>query len=447
MEMTCKCCGNPYWYPAEALDPEWLKLPIGEKTLYAYCACDLRICEGPGFNAQPCLYPNYPADQMAEYFKFINQKENTVFNINKCNVIVGEDSKAHQCKNNRKSGCTIKVYSQIINVCQQHFDKYDANTVPVYQFTGIEEVNDEFIICPDCKGESNRNINIKCGTCGCAGIAPKENTMKTTNLYLLECDQWMCEGCHEEYADSFGDYDIPVHMAVYCSFDPDKHDPDARCSECSRTYEALNTPVPKEDAMEQAMPRNITVEEVVVVKPYIDFVKLNLKANEIYAKDYSNAMSITGKLATSLYDNAKPGYVFNGSVYTGYVGHDAVTYVMVFNATFKKDNPVIIPMAEFKIHKEETMKTNKPVMCGHCHEYHTTTDEVARCYGVDEKVIASRHLNTKPFITKFDDGGTREWYATKKAAFARVEELKRDSISFTVKQAKNGNGWNLFIKS
>lgn len=33
--------------------------------------------------------------------------------------------------------------------------------------------DDDFIICPDCNGESNRDVNIKCGTCGCAGIIPK----------------------------------------------------------------------------------------------------------------------------------------------------------------------------------------------------------------------------------------------------------------------------------
>lgn len=32
---------------------------------------------------------------------------------------------------------------------------------------------EKFIICPDCNGESNRDVNVKCGTCGCAGIIPK----------------------------------------------------------------------------------------------------------------------------------------------------------------------------------------------------------------------------------------------------------------------------------
>lgn len=119
-KMICKCCGYPYEYPPEALtDHDFIRRPMVQKPFYEYCACDLRICEG--FNKRPCLYPNYPADQMTEYFN--PHKEDTV--------------------------------------------------------------NTDFIICPGCNGESNRDVEVKCGTCGCAGIIPKKEENMSIHNYAI----------------------------------------------------------------------------------------------------------------------------------------------------------------------------------------------------------------------------------------------------------------------
>lgn len=32
----------------------------------------------------------------------------------------------------------------------------------------------EFILCPDCQGESNHQVDVTCGTCGGAGIVPAD---------------------------------------------------------------------------------------------------------------------------------------------------------------------------------------------------------------------------------------------------------------------------------
>jgi hypothetical protein len=37
--------------------------------------------------------------------------------------------------------------------------------------------DNDFMVCPDCNGESNRDVNVKCGTCGCAGVIPRSNVI------------------------------------------------------------------------------------------------------------------------------------------------------------------------------------------------------------------------------------------------------------------------------
>lgn len=84
-----------------------------------------------------------PADEDAQ--PIINQmttnttKENPVmFDINKCNINV----KGHQCKRNRKSGCTIQIDGELIYMCEQHYSMYNDPfiTVPVHHMTGIKVI-------------------------------------------------------------------------------------------------------------------------------------------------------------------------------------------------------------------------------------------------------------------------------------------------------------------
>lgn len=95
---------------------------------------------------------------------------------------------------------------------------------------------------------------------------------------------------------------------------------------------------------------------------------------------------------------------------------------------------------------DKVVPAPKGVKCGKCKGYHATIDDVARCYNVDERIIAAGHRNNKPLTTTFKDGGSREWFATKKAAFVRIGELKVANKSFSFKPAANKNGFNIFIK-
>lgn len=39
-----------------------------------------------------------------------------------------------------------------------------------WAFVPIKKNTGEFIVCPGCEGESNKDVDMTCGICGCAGI-------------------------------------------------------------------------------------------------------------------------------------------------------------------------------------------------------------------------------------------------------------------------------------
>lgn len=454
IEMTCKCCGNPYWYPAEALDPGWIDLPIGEKTLYAYCACDLRICEGPGFNAQPCLYPNYPADQMAEYFKFINQEEKVMFNINGRLVIsdkcVAVTSDGAPCNYKYHTTTGAQVYSGVaydpqalpkerinfeffeIPVCNTHLKVLDRGKalrvtteikLPDNNNPKENAMKTTFIeTCPCDPHDGSEVYHCSCNNATDLPVTnQKENTMKNVKLFLLECDQWMCEECWQELSDSYDPYDLPARQWVHCEYEPDRHDPDARCDSCNRTYEDLNTPVPKEDAMKKNLSEFDSALAELEGQPYTKYAMaiegnflIEICEHEECQDDHSEII------------NENRGIMCCGDP-------DCQHYTTLLCLHHVPNNT-----------KEEAMKTtHKTIKCGYCHEYHNTVDEVAQCGGKTRVAGKELSKNTAFFSTfvQNDIKIGKFWLPNKTIA----EECRVFYGIRTFRPAKNGHGFFVFV--
>lgn len=198
---------------------------------------------------------------------------------------------------------------------------------------------------------------------------------------------------------------------------------------------------------------HLTIDQVKLIKPFIDFEKLNTKANELYATTYKNRMGIMGELSLSVHDPSKVGDVYNASVYVGYVGHDSTTYVMVFDAMFRKTNPIIIPMSEFKIvnqtnnnkEEEKTMKqvTGKGILCGKCHQYHQSTGEVAMCHDVTPVKTGRIIINLwdRHDGTKMQDLWRKDFNSARDHAKELETKGGVKAEDIKVHRAHNGNGW------
>ena len=119
-----------------------------------------------------------------------NTKENTMFNINKCNVNVN----GHQCKRNRKSGCTIEFEGEIIYMCQQHYNNRKTSVYNVFHHTNINPVQED-----DIMEENNFNEQLKLIVSG------KYETIKTraSGTFLVEiCNHEECNMEHWEDVNS-----------------------------------------------------------------------------------------------------------------------------------------------------------------------------------------------------------------------------------------------------